>query len=395
MTSPGISQLPPLRATGRLARLRSLFPSAAIAEDTGPTDPDGEAGLGALLVTSLVNIRWLTGFSGSAAALLVTDDRSVLVTDGRYRTQANEQLASAGVADQVDVVIGGHVDQRSALLEAIGGSVSTLGLEAGVVTWAEQRSWQELFANVSLVATSGLVEGLRVVKDEAELARMAEAARIADRALEEVLPLLAAVGQKGRQLSEAEFAAELDHAMRRGGAEDRAFETIVAGGENSAKPHAEPGARCFRPGDSVVVDFGAQYDGYRSDMTRTFSIGGEPDGEMAGVFSVVGRAQQAGVDTVAPGVETGRVDEACRSIIADAGWAGYFEHGTGHGVGLDIHEAPPVSSGSTAILEPGCVVTVEPGVYLPGLGGVRVEDTLVVTDSGQRSLTQFPKDVSV
>jgi len=235
-----------------------------------------------------------------------------------------------------------------------------------------------------------------VVKDPGEIARMERAAAIADEALGSVLALLADAGAgRGEPLTESRFAAALDHAMRVRGAEDRAFETIVASGPNSAKPHARPGDRVLVPGDPVVIDFGATYDGYRSDMTRTFCLGGAPTGELATVFSVVAASQSAGVASVAPGVVTGDVDTVCREVIAASGWAERFEHGTGHGVGLDIHEGPAVGSGSTAILEPGTVVTVEPGVYLPDVGGVRIEDTLVVTQTGSRPLTRFPKEVAV
>jgi Xaa-Pro aminopeptidase len=226
---------------------------------------------------------------------------------------------------------------------------------------------------------------------------MERAAAIADEALGAVLPLLAAAGADRTRapLTEARFAAALDHAMRERGAEESAFETIVASGENSAKPHARPGPRVIGPGDPVVVDFGAVFDGYRSDMTRTFCVGGPPTGELARVFEVVATSQRLGVESVHAGIEAGAVDLTCRESIAEAGWAEYFEHGTGHGVGLDIHEQPSVGPGSAAILVPGTVVTVEPGVYLPGTGGVRIEDTLVVTDDGSRPLTQFPKEVAV
>jgi Xaa-Pro aminopeptidase len=230
---------------------------------------------------------------------------------------------------------------------------------------------------------------LREVKDEAEIARMERAAAIADAALYEVLPMMS------EGVTEEEFGLALDTAMRRGGAESVAFETIVAAGENSAKPHHHPGSRVIRRGDPVVVDFGATFEGYRSDMTRTFCVDAEPQGDMARVFSVVGASQAAGAAAVKPGIATKEVDDVCRAIIADAGWADRFEHGTGHGVGLDIHERPSVGPGSTAILEVGTVVTVEPGVYLPGTGGVRIEDTLVVTEDGRRSLTRFPKEVVV
>jgi Xaa-Pro aminopeptidase len=198
----------------------------------------------------------------------------------------------------------------------------------------------------------------------------------------------------GEGRREDEVALALDSAMRRLGAEDRAFETIVASGPNAAKPHARPTTRAVAHGDPVVIDFGAIFDGYRSDMTRTFCVGAPPSGTLARVFAVVGAAQAAGVAVVRAGVGTGEVDRACRDLIAEAGWAEAFEHGTGHGVGLDIHEAPAVGPGSTAILAPGVVVTVEPGVYLPGVGGVRIEDTVVVTEDGSRTLTEFPKDAA-
>ncbi len=204
----------------------------------------------------------------------------------------------------------------------------------------------------------------------------------------ETLPLF------GADRTEHQTALALDDAMRRLGAEDRAFETIVASGPNAAKPHARPSGRVIAPGDPVVIDFWAVFDGYRSDMTRTFCVGGLPSGELGRLFAVVGEAQAAGVAAVAAGGAAGEVDGVCREHIAAAGWAEAFEHGTGHGVGLDIHEAPSVGPASTAILAPGVVVTVEPGIYLAGVGGARVEDTVVVTNDGCRPLTLFPKDIA-
>ncbi len=380
-------QLPPMSVTGRLDRLRQRFDEV---------DPDDGA-IDALLVTTPANIRWLTGFSGSTGVLLVTATGAVLTTDGRYRTQSAEQLGAAGVGDAVNIVVGGVQAQREALAGTLGSAIR-VGLEADDVTWAGQRSWAEILASAELVPTRAVIEELRVVKDAGEILRMERAAAIADQGLAEVLPMLAAVGSGAGSpgpLTESGFAAALDHAMRLAGAEDSAFETIVASGENSAKPHARPGNRRIRPGDPVVVDFGAIFDGYRSDMTRTFCVGGEPAGELARVFEVVAESQRAGVAAVHPGTETGAVDLVCRQVIDAAGWGERFEHGTGHGVGLDIHEAPSVGPGSTAILAPGAVITVEPGVYLPDTGGVRIEDTLVVTEDGSRSLTQFPKEVPV
>jgi len=373
----------PISVAGRLDRVRSAL--AAQSSDGILAD--------ALLVTTTANIRWLTGFSGSAGVLLVGPERAVLATDGRYRIQAADQLAASGVADLIELSIGGVLTQREAVVAGAAGA-KAVGLEAGDVTWTAATTWESVLDPLLVVATQGIVEGLRVVKDDAEIARIERAAAIADSALDAVLHLLADVTD-GAVLTESMFAAALDHAMRIGGAEDRAFETIVASGENSAKPHARPGNRVIQSGDPVVVDFGATFDGYRSDMTRTFCIGGAPTGELATVFDVVATAQAAGTAEVGPGVVTGDVDKACRDHIAEAGWAERFEHGTGHGVGLDIHEGPAVGAGSTAILQPGTVITVEPGVYLPAIGGVRIEDTLVVTATGCRPLTRFPKEVAV
>ncbi len=378
--------LPAAEVKGRLGRLRDALGDAGAEE----------APVEALLVTTPANIRWLTGFSGSAGLLLVTGERALLVTDGRYRTQSTEQLAASGLGREVEVSVGGAQIQRQALAAAAAG-LGTVGLEADHVSWSAERSWEELLAPASLSPTREVVERLRTVKDAGELARMERAAGIADEALADVLPLLAraGAGRASGALSERQFAAALDHAMRERGAEASAFETIVASGENSAQPHARPGDRLIVAGDPVVVDFGAVFEGYRSDMTRTFCVGGRPTGRLATVFDVVAESQREGVRAVGPGVAAGTVDQACREVIAASGWGERFEHGTGHGVGLDIHEGPAVGPGSPAILEPGTVVTVEPGVYLPETGGVRIEDTLVVTEDGSRPLTLFPKEVSV
>ncbi len=366
-------ELPPLTVTDRLDRLRGAF---------------DEHEVDALVVTTLPNIRYLTGFSGSAGVLTVTRGGALLTTDGRYRTQSAEQIERAGAATRVEITIGPVSEQRKAAQRVLADpSVARVGLEADNVSWSAQRTWAGLLDGDRLVATTNVVEAFRTRKDPAEIARMERAAAIADAALFEVLPLL------GEGVTEEHFALELDTAMRRGGAESTAFETIVAAGANSAKPHHHPGGRRIEHGDPVVVDFGATFEGYRSDMTRTFCVGADPEGELARIFEVVGASQAAGAAAVRPGISAKEVDDVCRAIIADAGWADRFEHGTGHGVGLDIHEAPTVSQLGTAILAPGFVVTVEPGVYVPGHGGVRVEDTLVVTADGSRALTRFTKDI--
>jgi Xaa-Pro aminopeptidase len=242
-----------------------------------------------------------------------------------------------------------------------------------------------LFTTGEIAATNGIVEELRLIKDAGEAARIRAACAIADEALLQIRPRL------GDGLTEIEFGLELDSRMRKLGAADLSFETIVASGPNGAKPHHRPSSRRIVDGDLVVIDFGALIDGYHSDMTRTVAVGDIGD-ERRNMLDVVLASQQAGVDAIRPGVAAAEVDAACRKVIVDAGLGEAFLHSTGHGVGLDIHEEPRVSTRSTATLRPGHVVTVEPGVYLPELGGVRIEDTLLVTEGGCDRLTLAPKN---
>ncbi|MDP8937742.1 MAG: aminopeptidase P family protein [Actinomycetota bacterium] len=347
-----------------------------------------DSGCEALLVSRMVNIRYLTGFTGSAGLVLVLPGDVVFVTDGRYRDQSTEQLAAASVDARIEVGLTG-VAQREQLQQAAGG-IHRLGLEADDVTWAQQRRFAaEWFPDAELIPTEGLVESLRRVKDDGEVARMAEAARIADDALATVRHRLT------EGPTERDVALELDFQMRRLGADGSSFDTIVASGPNGAKPHHRPSDRRIGPGELVVIDFGSIVDGYCSDMTRTVCVG-EPSSDTARrMVEVVARSQRAGVEAVRAGVGGKAVDDVCRGVIAEAGWADAFLHGTGHGVGLEIHESPRVSSASSDTLVSGHVVTVEPGVYLPEHGGVRIEDTVVVTDEGCRTLTNAPKDLVI
>jgi Xaa-Pro aminopeptidase len=344
----------------------------------------GAAGCDALLVTNLTNIRYLTGFTGSAALLLVRPDDLVFVTDGRYRDQAATEIAAAGVP--ADVVIGRTADEQRGHLAPRVPSGFALGLEAEAVTWAQQRRFgAEWFPEAELVPTEGLVEELRRVKDAGEVARIEAACSMADAALAAVRHRL------GEGATEAEVALELEWQMRQGGAEGPSFDTIVATGPNGAMPHHRAGHRRICEGDLVVIDFGALLDGYHSDMTRTVMVG-EPTATQQRMLDTVHASQAAGVAAVRAGVDVTAVDEACRSVLRDVGWADAFLHGTGHGVGLDIHESPRVSASATGSLADGHVVTVEPGVYLPQHGGVRIEDTVVVTPEGSRILTLAPKE---
>jgi Xaa-Pro aminopeptidase len=356
---------------GRLGRLRVELERAAVE---------------ALVVTSLTNIRYLTGFTGSAGVLFVLPGEAILLTDGRYGTQAPEQMAAAGVAARCEVAPA--ATQQPVASSIVGGVDGPLGLEAAHISWARQRTFAATwFPGVELVPTVDLVEGLRRVKDAGELGRLAGAAAIADSALASIRPMLA------EDPTELDFAHALDAEMRRLGASGPSFETIVASGPNAAKPHHRPGSRRIRAGEPVVIDFGALLDGYCSDMTRTVWTGELVDAELRRAVEVVASSQAAGVDAVRAGVTGAAVDRTCREVIAAAGWGDAFVHGTGHGVGLDIHEAPSVAATSADTLAAGHVVTVEPGVYLPGVGGVRIEDTVVVTDLGCTPLTSTAKDL--
>lgn len=363
--APPMPPLPPMPTSARVAAARDAL---------------ADLGLDALIVTNLVNVRWLTGFTGSAGTVALTADDLLLVTDGRYATQAPAEIEASGVGARIEIT---RTERKDRIAHALG-DTGSVGLEANHIGWAEATEIETWFPECDVVATHDLLVGLRRAKDAAEVVRMERAAAVTDTALAKVAPRLL------DGLSEAQVAAELDHAIRLGGASGSAFDTIVASGPNAARPHHRPGDRHIRDGDLVIIDVGATVDGYRSDMTRTFGIG-TLSTEQHRMYDVVIAAQEAGVECVAPSAIARSVDAACRGIIGDAGWAEAFSHGTGHGVGLDIHELPRVSAQSEDVLGVGDVVTVEPGVYLPELGGVRIEDSLLVEASGGRRLTLTPK----
>lgn len=362
MPTADLKSLPPIQTAPRLQSARDAM-----------AKHDCEA----LLVTNMTNIRWLCGFSGSAGLLVLNHDNSVLLTDGRYEVQAPTEVEASGAGVEVRIVSRG-----ASMLKELIAPNTRLGLEEEHVSWQRQRSLAEDFQN--LVPVKSLVEQLRRYKDESEIARMQVAAGITDAALAEVLPLL----KDG--VSEQIFATELDREMRLKGASEPAFETIVATGLNSALPHARPGPDIIQPDEIALIDVGSVFDGYRSDMTRTY-VAGAASETVARMWEVVSQAQQLGVEAVTAGVTAGSIDQACREFIADAGWGEAFVHSTGHGVGLDIHEVPGVSATSEEIIKAGEVITVEPGVYFPEQGGVRIEDTVLVTEQGCVPLTQTPK----
>jgi Xaa-Pro aminopeptidase len=343
------------------------------------------SGVDVALITRLVNVRYLTGLASSNAAVLVRPDgAAILATDSRYVT------AARAIAPDVEIVLDRTVATTLARRAAQEGPVK-LGVEEHDVTLALAAAISKAAERAELVHLGRPVEELRIVKDDDELAVIREACAISCRALDE---LYATGGFAGR--TEKDLARDLENRMFEHGADGLAFETIVAAGPNSAIPHHRPTDRVVERGDLLKIDFGALYRGYHADCTRTAVVGAEPTGWQREIYELVATAQRAGRAALAPGVEYVAVDNAARDVIKAAGHGEHFGHGTGHGVGLEIHEAPSLGYSAEGKLVDRTPVTVEPGVYLPGQGGVRIEDTLVVRDGAEPELlTTTTKDLLV
>jgi Xaa-Pro aminopeptidase len=326
-----------------------------------------------LLVSTAANVRYLTGFSSSNAALLVEPDRLRLFSDFRY-SDAGRAVEGVEYAETNRNLFAG-------LSQVLAGRI---GFEADDLTYAQ---YQALGAgDLELVPRRGLVEGLRAVKEESELEAIRTAAEITSKAYER----FAEERFTGR--TERDLAWRLDELFHELGAAGPAFETIVAGGANGARPHSRPGDRVVEPGETVVIDAGARVDGYCADCTRTFATGPPPD-RLQEAYSVCLEGQQAGLEGIRAGTSGVDADAGARQVIESAGFGEEFGHGLGHGVGIDVHEAPRLSRESEDTLAAGNVVTVEPGIYLPGLGGIRIEDLVIVTDDEPEILTTFTKEL--
>jgi Xaa-Pro aminopeptidase len=342
------------------------------------------AGLSGLVVTHLPDIRYLSGFTGSSAALAVTGRAARLFTDGRYTVQAAEEVSAA----KVEIVSGTPAVSAIQWLAAQPGA-TIAGFDPAWTTVAELARWKAALPSslrrTFLAALPGsLVEQLRRVKDEDEIAIMIEAALVGCQLFEHMLGFI----RPG--LREIEVAAELEYQARLMGAEAMSFETIVASGVRSALPHGRATDSPLPRRGFLTLDFGVILKGYCSDMTRTVHLG-KPKNEERNAYNSVLEAQQAGVAAVSSGVTCAEVDEAARSILRRDGLADAFSHSTGHGVGLEIHEQPRVGAGQSTRLSPGMVITIEPGIYLPGKFGIRIEDMVAVTADGAQVLTPAPK----
>jgi Xaa-Pro aminopeptidase len=343
-----------------------------------------ELELDSLIVTHLPNVRYLTGFTGSGGYLVLGTERAVLLVDGRYTDQAAKEAPDLERLTALE----GLVEPAVEVAAAMGGRA---GFEREGVSFGV---WERLRADagedLELVPTGGVVEMLREVKDEQERARIVAAQAATDAAFDAVV----LGGGLRAGVSERRVALALELAMREAGADRAGFDPIVAFGDDTAEPHHRPMDRPLGPGDLVMLDFGAEVDGYRSDMTRTVAFG-EPGSRAREIHGLVAAAQLAGVDEVGEGVVARDVDAASRRVIASAGLGDAFSHPVGHGVGLEIHESPIMRATCGTVLRAGAVVTVEPGVYLPGVGGVRIEDTIEVLSEGRRVLPRASKELIV
>jgi Xaa-Pro aminopeptidase len=341
------------------------------------------AGVDALLVTNLVNVRYLTGYTGSNGLALIGPSTRAFVTDFRYVEQAAAEVDSSFER------LRASTDLLESVEDAVPSGELRLGYEEAAMSVREHARLREMLPDrLELVGVHGLVEGLRAIKQPEEVAAIRAAAALADAAFEQLL----AGGLAGR--TERDLALSLEFDLRRRGAERPSFEPIVAAGPHGALPHATPRDVEVRSGDLVVIDWGAQLDGYCSDCTRTVAVGAV-DGPGREIYQLVLDAQLAGLEAVAIGASGQAVDAVAREVIDGAGHAEHFGHGLGHGVGLEVHEAPRLGQRSEAVLEAGNVVTVEPGVYLPGALGVRIEDLVLVTERGPEVLNGLPKDLTV
>lgn len=342
-----------------------------------------QAGLPALLLTNPTNIRWLTGFTGSSAFVIVTPSKSVFITDSRYTIQAHDQVQGFEIVSFASPQTWDGILQEQ--LAAVGAKEVAFETSVTYATWNDR---SKKFDNISWIpAPDTLLADLRMVKTPEEVAKIKAACNLADRCLEHVQRML----QVG--VTEYDICLDIEFFYRRNGAEV-GFDPIVVSGPNSAKPHGKPGERKLAPGDFVTIDCGARLEGYCSDITRTFVVG-EPTPRHEEIYNQVLRAEEECCALLKTGANGKDIDAHARAVLAEKDLAQYFGHGLGHGLGLEVHDPGGMSTRSETIMKPGMVITVEPGVYIPEFGGVRIEDDVLVTEGEPEILTAFPKALTV
>ena len=337
---------------------------------------------GAILITSPINRLFATGFSSSAGALLITANDAIFLTDTRYIEAA--EMAISGARVSLSTNDNTYSAQIKTVLDANG--IESVGFEDSVVTYSGYHEWTEKLGR-KLVPVNRLITGLRAVKSSADLEKMKKAQRIAEKSYEEVLPLIST------DMTEKQLAAELIYRFLKNGADETSFDPIVVSGPRSSMPHGVPGPEKIKEG-FITLDFGVKLDGWCSDTTRTLCIG-SPSDEMVRAYDTVLEAQHAGIKAARAGVGAESVDKAARAVIENAGYGEYFGHGFGHELGLEVHETLKASPISEDVLPAGAVISAEPGVYIPGRFGVRIEDVLFITEGGSENITKLPKHLVI
>ncbi len=340
-----------------------------------------EAGIDGILIASPYNRRYMSNFTGTAGCVLISMNRAQFITDFRYVEQARKQCEGFEIIQHGPSVAAEIAEQVKKL------GIQKLGFEQEHITYASFKVYEKVI-KAELVPVSGLVEKLRLIKTDSEIKILKEAADIADAAFKHILGFL----RPGK--TELEVANELEFFMRKAGASSSSFDTIVASGLRSALPHGVASDKVIEKGDFVTLDYGAYYKGYVSDITRTVAVG-QPDQKLKDIYEVVLEAQARGMAGIKPGMTGKQADALTRDYITEKGYGEYFGHSTGHGIGLEVHEGPALSVRSELILEPGMAVTCEPGIYIPGLGGVRIEDDLRITYDHNEALTHSPKELII
>lgn len=333
----------------------------------------------AMLFYSSENRFWYSDFISTLGYLLINKNDANLLLDGRYITEGIEKAKNVKCLQFNNIFT-----SLSELL--LSQNIKKVGIEAEYITIAQLAMWKKELKNVEFIPID--VNRLRMIKDEIEVARIAKACAIGDLAFKEVLNFI----RPG--VSEQDVEDVILRSFTKNGATKASFDTIVASGKRGAMPHGKASDKKIANNELITCDFGCVYQGFCSDMTRTFAIG-EPDPELLTIHEIVKTAQMAGIKAIKPGIAIGEIDKICRDYIKAKGYDQYFTHGTGHGLGVEIHEAPWVIKNETTILEPGMVITVEPGIYIPNLGGVRIEDDIVVTKDGYQILTKSVRDITV
>lgn len=341
-----------------------------------------EEGIEALLITNPINRRYISNFTGTAGVVLVTAEEAIFITDFRYTEQAEEEISNFTIVEHTGLML---EEIHKQLTEQ---GIKSLGFEQNHITYAEYQNFKKHLTSVELVPTNNLLENLRIIKTDEEIEIMEKAAEIADQAYEHILSYI----KPG--VKEIDVATELEFYMRKLGATSSSFDIIVASGHRSALPHGVASDKEINSGELVTMDFGALYQGYCSDITRTVAVG-EISDQLEEIYEIVLAAQKLGVEHIKPGMTGKEADALTRDYISEKGYGKYFGHSTGHGLGMEVHEAPGLSHRTETALLPGMVVTVEPGIYIPEVGGCRIEDDILITETGNRRLTKSDKELII